>query len=139
MHATEFVRRVEGVAAEGLRHDAAERAIVATLSTLGERLSHREAGRLAAQLAPPLQRPLTRPGATHTTFDAGEFMRRVAARERVTRSEALDHVRAVLHVLEEAISAGERKRLRSALSADCATLLRPPAAALWPDAHEPRL
>jgi uncharacterized protein (DUF2267 family) len=139
MRATEFVRRVEGVAAEGLRHDGAERAIVATLRTLGERLSPRGAGRLAAQLALPLQAPLIRPGATHTTFGAGEFMRRVAAREGVTRSEALDHVRAVLHVLEEAISAGERRRLRYLLSPSCATLLRPPAAALWPDAHEPRL
>ena len=139
MHSTEFIRRVEGVAAEGLRRDEAERAIAATLSTLGERLSAREAARLAAQLAPPLRAPLTRPGASHGTFDAREFLRRVAAREGVARSQAFHHARAVLHVLEEAISAGERRRLRSALSPGCATLLRPPAAALWPDAHEPRL
>jgi uncharacterized protein (DUF2267 family) len=139
MHYEEFVRRVEAVAAEGLRQSAAERAIAATLMTLGERLTPSDAERLAAQLALPLQGPLMRADVRHAEFGAREFLRRVAARERLTRSEALDHVRAVLHVLEQAISAGERARLRRALSDGCATLLRPPAAAQWPDAHERRL
>jgi uncharacterized protein (DUF2267 family) len=136
MRHDEFVRRVEAVAAGGLEQHAAEPAITATLTTLGTRLGRDHARTLAAQLPVPLQPALRQASGPPGIFGEREFLRRVAVALRLAPSAAFDQTRAVLHVLQEAVSDGERARLRRALASDCPTLLRPPAAANRPQAHE---
>ena len=138
MRRDDFVRRVEAVAGDGLGQHDAEQAITATLTTLGELLGREQSQQLAAQLPLPLQRPLRQAKGVPGRFGSHEFLRRVAVRRRIAPSQAFDQARAVLHVLDEAISDGERKRLHHTLSHDCATLLRPPATAGWPQRHEPQ-
>jgi uncharacterized protein (DUF2267 family) len=132
----EFVRRVEDVAGDGLGQQGAEQAIEATLTTLGELLGAEQSRQLAAQLPVRLQGPLRLANGAPGRFAGREFVRRVAVRRRLAPSQAFEQARAVVHVLEEAISDGERERLRSALSDSCPMLLRPPAAARWPQRHE---
>lgn len=136
MHHDEFVRRIEGVAANGLAQQGAERAIATTLVTLGELLGREQARRLAAQLPLPEQPALRKATGVPGNFGAREFVRRVAVRRRLARLEALDEVRAVLHVVEQAVSSDEREQLRAVLSDERETLRRPPAAA--PQRHEAR-
>jgi uncharacterized protein (DUF2267 family) len=138
VHHDEFVRRVEAVATAQLSQHDVDRTIAATLVTLGERLGGDQARRLAAQLPPTLQSALAGVSGPPRILDEREFLRRAAARMRLSPSEARDRVRAVLHVLQQAISGGERQRLRRALASGCASLLRAPAAARWPQAHQPQ-
>jgi uncharacterized protein (DUF2267 family) len=88
---------------------AAEDAVLATLSVLGERLRGGEAKDLAAQLPAELADAVqtTGPG---DAFDVMEFCRRVAAREEADVSTAIArrHARVVLDVVLGAVSAGER-------------------------------
>jgi len=92
--------------AADLPNDQAERALRATLRTLGERLAGGESFDLASQLPGELQDELP-PLAPGEPFSLEEFYRRVAEREGTAPEEARRHARAVMAVLREAVSSGE--------------------------------
>ncbi len=83
----------------------------ATLSTLGERLDRGENLDIESQLPNEIAKFIVQP-ASNESFDVDEFYNRVARREEVEKPRARFHARAVISVLEEAISPGE---LRDAL------------------------
>lgn len=127
-----FVRRVQEVG-EIESPDEAERAITATLETLGERLegTHRShvATQLPGELGPHLEKRPYR-----GVFLLPDFYNRVGARADLRRPDAERRSRAVMVVLREAISPGEWRDMADALSADYGELLgrerRPPTAPL---------
>jgi uncharacterized protein (DUF2267 family) len=84
--------------AAGIDPDAADRAIEATLVTLGERISEGEAEDLAGHLPDSLAGLVVRPGEA-VPFDADEFFRRVAEREGTDVETAEEHARAVVAAL----------------------------------------
>jgi uncharacterized protein (DUF2267 family) len=98
---------------------AAEDAVLATLSVLGERLKGGEAKDLAAQLPADLADAVqtTGPG---ERFDVDEFCRRVAEREErdVSSAVARQHVRVVLDVVLGSVSSGERDDVLAQLPDD---------------------
>src|SRR5690242_20412319 len=100
----------------------AERAVRATLQTLGERIGADESRRLVCELSPELG-PWLHTAEGPRAFDAEEFVRRVAGRERVDAATAERHVRAVLIALSRAVSDDEYRHLRGRLSKDYAPLL----------------
>lgn len=138
MQFDDFLRRVEERAAGGLDQSGAERAIDATMTTLGELMPKDELNRLASQLPRELQQPL-RAGGDRVEELKGvgveRFLARVAQREGLSRSEALHHTRAVFDVLEQAVTGPEMHHLRERLPEKFATLFVPPAAASSPEAH----
>lgn len=79
------------------------RAIRATLTVLGERLFGGETNDLASQLPEEIKEflPLTGSG---ESFDVDEFFERVSVLEGIDLPQAVQHVRAVLSVLNEAVS-----------------------------------
>lgn len=87
-------------------NEEAERAVRATLRTLGERLAGGEPFDLASQLPAELadELPVLGPG---EPFGLDEFYRRVAEREGTDLEEARRHARAVMAVLRKAVTAGE--------------------------------
>ena len=134
----DFLRRVEARAAGGLNQGGAERAIDATLTTLGEQMPKGELDRLADQLPRELQRSLRAGGARVEElngFGVEGFLARVAGREGLSPSEALDHARAIFDVLEQAVTGPELHHVRERLPEQFATLFASPAAARWPDTH----
>ena len=90
---------------------AAEDAVLATLSVLGERLKGGEAKDLAAQLPAELAEALPTDGPGER-FDVMEFVRRVAAREArdVSTPIAKQHARVVLAVVLGSISPRRTRR-----------------------------
>lgn len=86
--------------------EEAFRATRATLSTLNERLAGGETGDLAAQLPMELQQYLDDKGKGEK-FGLDEFFERVSRVEGVDVPQSIHHVRAVISVLKEAVSAGE--------------------------------
>jgi uncharacterized protein (DUF2267 family) len=86
-------------------HEHAERAVRATLTVLGQRLST-EASDLAAQLPPELAACLPADAAVER-FGLGEFYERVAAEEGqgCTPEQARQHARAVTAALRETVGA----------------------------------
>jgi uncharacterized protein (DUF2267 family) len=78
--------------------DTAERAIEATLVTLGERISEGEARDLARHMPDSLAQLIVQPGPAHG-FGADEFFRRVAEREGSDPETAEHHARAVVAAL----------------------------------------
>jgi uncharacterized protein (DUF2267 family) len=101
--------------------DEAIKAIRATLETLAERLHGGEAQNLAAQLPEEVGHYLT-DSDTSETFDMDEFLERVAKREGVDLPESVHHARAVMTVVQEAVSAGEVADVREQLPDDYAPL-----------------
>lgn len=138
MRYEDIIRYVERVVAGGLGWDSAQRAAVATLTTLAECLPTVAAHDLGEQLPRELRAPLARPSAQPQTISIEEFLRRVADREGVSPSEALHHVRAVFDALSEAVTGHELDRVRAHLPAAFETLFMPPAAAGWPETHRHR-
>ena len=103
-------------------HDHADKAVRATLTVLGRRLST-EAADLAAQLPPEYAACL--PGDVQVErFDVAEFYRQVAAEEGTGCSpeQARQHARAVTGALREAVG-GEYRDLQSQLPEDYADLM----------------
>jgi uncharacterized protein (DUF2267 family) len=115
-----FVETVEDEAAEP--RDRAERAVRATLETLGERLSGGEARDVAGRLPAEL-RPLLHDGDNVQAFDAEEFIRRVAEREGAPPATAARHARAVFAALGRAIGHEELQDMASELPRDFSGLL----------------
>jgi uncharacterized protein (DUF2267 family) len=87
--------------ATGKDREAAERAIRATLETLGERIDRDEARQLAAQL-PPEVAPWIATTSEAEGFDVDEFVLRVSRREAVDPAAAQRHVIVVLSAVARA-------------------------------------
>ncbi len=96
-------------------------AIEATLKTLGERLTDIEATQLAAQLPPEIGRFLTVVD-TNKSFDLDTFYENVSQRESIGQPMSREHARAVLSVLEEAVSPGELRDVLAQLPDEYLTL-----------------
>ncbi|HYG33332.1 MAG TPA: DUF2267 domain-containing protein [Clostridia bacterium] len=103
----EFVGEVQNRARLGTMGDAV-RAIRCTLAVLSQRLAGGEVKDLASQLPEEIGFYLLHAEAGQgARFSADEFVNRVSACERADKPEAIFHVRAVLEVLHEAVSAGQ--------------------------------
>jgi uncharacterized protein (DUF2267 family) len=111
----EFIGKVQHLAQLGSRGDA-ERAAWATLQTLGERLAGGEAKDLASQLPPVLAAyALSGYAGIGARFSLNEFFLLISDREGVDLPRAAHHARAVIEVLQEAISKGEIDDIRAQL------------------------
>jgi len=101
----------------------AERATKATLETLGERLVGGAANNLASQL-PPLIGDYLRSGAdmeiAEMTLD--DFFRRVSEREEVDLPKSIHHARAVVSVLQDAVSEWQIDKVREQFPKEWAPL-----------------
>lgn len=96
------------------------------METLGERISKAERENCAAQLPNELKAYLLkRPNTQGFTFE--EFYNRVRARADVGFPDTVKGTRAVMHVLQDAISPGEMEDVISNLPADYRNLLASPA------------
>jgi uncharacterized protein (DUF2267 family) len=104
----------------------AERAAHATLATLAERVTAREARRLAHQLPDSLGAPLRSAGRRPERFGADEFMRRAAGRQEIGVAEAETRAHAVLVTLDARTAEG-LGYVRGQLSEDYAPLFEDPA------------
>ena len=115
MQFDEFVGEVQHLARLGSTGNTM-RAIAATLETLGERLHGNEAENLGAQLPYALAAYL-RLAREKEAFDLDEFFHRIAEREgaAVDLPDAAHHARAVMAVLEQAVTAGEWADARAQL------------------------
>ncbi len=128
MQYPEFLQRVEEQigatqpATETQR--AAERAIIATLETLSERLTGGEANDLTAQLPGELQAPLQRSAEEAEGFSLDEFYRRVAEREGVDIETARNDASAVMTVLRLAVTPGQLDALMAQLPSEFNALFR---------------
>lgn len=112
-----FLRGV--MQAAGISRDEAERAVRATLATLGERISAGEARDLALQLPPEIAPWLhAAPAQRSQRFDVDEFLRRVARRSGVDEEAALARARIVLAVAAQAIAPSEFDDVVSELPKD---------------------
>ena len=116
MNYDEFLGQVQNRARLASTGEAV-RATRATLEVLGQRLFGGEADDLAAQLPHELQSYLkhTKPS---ESFVLGEFYRRVAEAEGVDYPQAVFHARAVMSVLQDAVSRGEMEDIRAQLPDD---------------------
>lgn len=113
MQYDEFVGEVQNRARLPSRGDTV-RAIQATLETLAERIAPGEADDLAAQLPPELGTFL-RDVETTERFSVDDFFLRVAAKETADLPDAAHHARAVIAVLQEAVTTGEMDDIRAQL------------------------
>ena len=100
----QFIGKVQEYADLDSRDDA-ERAIAATLETLGERISRVHRKHLAAQLPRELSAYVLKRHETERYLQE-EFLKRVAARAELRFHDALRRARAVLRTLREAVSEG---------------------------------
>lgn len=100
-----FVGEVQHRARLGSEGEAV-RAIRATLATLAERLPKDEAEHLAAQLPREIGHYLEDANGSER-FSLNNFFERVATRESADLPDAVHHARAVISVLNEAVSDGE--------------------------------
>jgi uncharacterized protein (DUF2267 family) len=118
----EFIDRVRQRAELGSFSES-ERAARATLTTLGEYLSGGEGLDLAAQLPQGLAEHLRRqPPDRAMLFSLNDFLQEVGEREGVNTDEASAHVRAVVSVLQEAVSEGEMVDVRRQFPSEFDTL-----------------
>jgi uncharacterized protein (DUF2267 family) len=101
--------------------DEALNAIQATLETLAVRTTGEEATNLAAQLPEEIGKFL-KAGGRAESFSIDEFFNRVSIKEDVDKPVSVYHVRAVMSVLKEAVSAGEMEDLRAQLPDEYAPL-----------------
>lgn len=115
MQHDEFIGQVQARARLSSRGDA-ERATRATLETLGERLAGGEPKDIGTQLPRELGRYLMTPEAeTARRMSLDQFFERVSEREGVDLPIAVHHARAVVSVLNEAVSQGEINQVRGQL------------------------
>jgi uncharacterized protein (DUF2267 family) len=111
----EFIGKVQHLARLSSRGDA-ERATWATLQTLGERLAGGEAKDFASQLPPVLAAyALSGYAGIGARFSLNDFFQIVSEREGADLLQATEHARAVIEVLQEAISQGEVEDIRAQL------------------------
>lgn len=134
----DIIGHIEQVAPGGLDEPGARRALDATLVTLAECIPAETANDLAAQLPLELKTPLTSAGEPSQTLSLSEFLERMADREELSPSEALQQARAVFDALTYAVTGHELDHVRAQLPEDFATLFAKPAAAGWPDTRHSR-
>jgi len=133
MKLQEFVDQVQDRAYFESPEDAMK-AIEATLTTLGERLSPGEAHSLAEQLPPELGQYLEQsPGPQ--SFDLDDFLTRVSVREGTDITEAAIHARVVLDVLRDSVSPAIMGRLRHQLTRQFDSLFTGPGRGHVPGGH----
>ncbi len=114
MNYSEFIGHVQNrgrMASEG----EALTATRATLEVLGQRLAGGEPSNLGAQLPEEIARFLMVEGGAGERFDLDEFFRRVGEREGVDLPVSVHHARAVIAVLQDAVSRGEIDDVRAQL------------------------
>jgi uncharacterized protein (DUF2267 family) len=120
MRHDEFIARVQEQAHLTSRHEAIQ-TTKATLATLGERLYRTERENLAAQLPDELKQTLfegQEPESTRqqiSNYSLEEFYNRVGARADLSYSDAVSRAKAVMTVLQEAVSAGIIEEILSQL------------------------
>jgi uncharacterized protein (DUF2267 family) len=100
--------------------------VYAVLETLGERLSQAEREDFGAQLSHELKEHVLKRPKTQG-FNVEEFYNRVRARADIGFPDAVKGTRAVMHVLQEAVSAGEMEDIFSELPSDYRNLLASPS------------
>ncbi len=113
MNFDEFVGEVQHrarLASEG----EAIRAISATFQALGERLYGGEVENLAAQLPREISAYL-QTAQEQTSYSLDEFFEKVAEYEELDLPESVHHTRAVIDVMQDAVSAGEMRDVRAQL------------------------
>lgn len=112
MQYQEFIERVQQ-RAELASFARAEVAARAVLTVLGEYLTGGEGLDLASQLPQGLAEILRQqPPDRSTIFSLNDFVQRVGEEEGVGEEEATAHARAVVGVLEEAVTEGEMRDVR---------------------------
>ncbi|GCE49735.1 uncharacterized protein (DUF2267 family) [Thermosporothrix hazakensis] len=122
MQHDEFIGQVQHRGRMSSRGDA-EAAVRATLQTLGERLAGGEAKDLASQLPSQMaEYVLSGLAGMGERFNLDEFFLRVADREGVDLPKATFHAKAVMSVLQEAITKGELRDIRSQLPPEYSSL-----------------
>ena len=115
MRYDEFVNQVRSRAHLSSGGEAVS-AIRATLMTLAERLTNSTPSRLASQLPQEIgEYLLEEEGGAGEKFDLQEFYECVAERENTRKVEAIEHSRAVMSVLSDAVPADEMDEVRSQL------------------------
>jgi uncharacterized protein (DUF2267 family) len=113
MQYQEFLGEVQQRIRVGEQHEAVG-AARATLQTLGERIVSGEADNLAAQLPDELAYYL-RQANRDERFQLGQFYKRVARRAEIDYTDAVHQARAVVSVLEEAVTPGEFADMKAQL------------------------
>ena len=113
MQYEKFVGKVQQRARLASQGEAV-RAIRATLETLAECMPKDEAEHLAAQLPQEIGNYLQRSNGRER-FTLNHFFERVATREPADLPDAVHHARAVVSVLNEAITAGQFRQVRNTL------------------------
>jgi uncharacterized protein (DUF2267 family) len=108
--------------AGGVSYENAQRATVARLETLGERISDGQARDIAQQLPAPLRTVIV-DGRAPEAFDVGAFLRRVAEREGVSKDLAREHARAVFTALGRPVDGKEIDDMRAQLPPGSAHLV----------------
>ena len=116
MQYDEFVGKVHNQARLASSGEAV-RAIQATLETLAERIAGQEAEDLAAQLPREVGKFL-RGVEKAERFAVDRFFERVAAKESTDVPDAVHHARAVMAVVQEAVTTGEVEDIRAQLPDD---------------------
>ncbi len=124
MQYEEFIERVQQCSGLASFADA-EEATRATLTVLGEYLSGGEGLDLASQLPQPMAEILREhPPERSNIFSMNDFLQRVGEEEGVGTNEAQDHARAVVDVLEEAVTEGQMQDVRRQFPSEFDPLFR---------------
>lgn len=124
MQQTEFIETIRERA--GLdSNEEAETVTVATLQTLGTRISEGQLQNVAEQLPDELAGMFSAETEQATDLTAEEFLERVESEESDAgiEGDTEEHVRAVLSTFEETIDTSEWQGVRSQLSEDYDRLL----------------
>ncbi len=141
MQYQQFIQNVQQAAATDSPVEV-ERAVQATLATLGELLSRKERSDLASELPKPLQeyveekRAIVEGRDRTRRFSLEEFYNRVAARADVGYPAAVRRSGCVMRVLSAAVSQGELTDVFSELPADYDELLRVDRTSAGPPKHQ---
>lgn len=121
MQHDEFIGRVQDRAPLNSR-GAAETATRATLETLAERVDDGLAQNVGAQFPPEIGRHLQ--SANTERFEINDFWSRVAERETagVEKPQAAFHARAVLSVVDKAVTGDQLERVKEQLTPEFSDL-----------------
>jgi uncharacterized protein (DUF2267 family) len=119
MEYKEFIDRVKNQGTQIDTIPEAERATRATLQTLAENLNWTEQNEVAAQLPVGLKEYFqAQQAGASSPSSLEEFYQRVGERENVDRSQAVNHVSAVMHVFKESISPEKLDSIRAQLASE---------------------
>jgi uncharacterized protein (DUF2267 family) len=116
----DFLERV--AQCTGLNRAYGDKAIVAVLETLSERIGSKEATDLVAELPSQLQAAVAEAPDQPAQFPVDDFVRKVAAREWIPCREARVHAKVVLRTLRQTVGNGELRNVLSKLPADYQSL-----------------